>query len=217
MRKRINQLKTQINENAEPFFFIVTMFSLELAVKHQLDFDVRIWTSTNLIKALLMMNTNVSTIDFVNFKYVHKHKIFTMFMIKHVNLKLIDDFIEHALTRMIIIKVRLKNHVNEMLCFVTSLNKFDLILKMSWMKEHDVSINKNNKFLTFRSNICLHRCLFSNRSSKMLNKIRSRSRSKFKSHERTFFDYEKNNECVVVSTKIFLMMIERKNHDVVIL
>ena len=131
MRKRINQLKTQVNENAEPFLFIVTMFSLELAVEHQLDFDARIWTSTNLIKALLMMNTDVSATDFVSFKYVHKHKIFTMLMIKHVNLKLIDDFIEHALTRMIMIKVRLEDHVNEMLCLVTSLGKFDLILEMS--------------------------------------------------------------------------------------
>ena len=85
------------------------------------------------------------------------------------------------------------------------------------MKKHGVSINENNRFLTFRSDICLHRCLFSNRSSKVFNRTRSRSRSKFKSYERTSFDCEKDNECAVVSAEVFLIMIERKNHDVVIL
>lgn len=67
----------------------------------------------------------------MNFKYVQKHRILIMSMIKRINLRLIDDFIKNELTKLIIIKIPLKNHVKKMLCLMTSLNKFDLILKIS--------------------------------------------------------------------------------------
>lgn len=76
------------------------------------------------------MNIDVSTNNFVNFKYIQKHRIFTMFIIKRVNLRLINDSIEYVLTKMIMIKIRFENHINKMLYLITSLNKFDLILKM---------------------------------------------------------------------------------------
>ena len=42
MRKRIIQLKTQIDVNVKSFFFIVILFFFELTMNYQLDFDVQI-------------------------------------------------------------------------------------------------------------------------------------------------------------------------------
>lgn len=80
-----------------------------------------------------------------------------------------------------------------------------------------MNINENIRFLKFELNICLHRCLFNNRSFKMFNKTRSNNRFKSKLFNRTFSKHEKNDSCAIVSTKIFLMIIEKKNYEMMIL
>ena len=74
-----------------------------------------------------MIDTETFAKGFVYDKYIKKYKIFTLLITKKINLKLINNFIEHALTRIIIIKIRLRNYVKKILCLITSLNKFDLI------------------------------------------------------------------------------------------
>ena len=97
MRQRIEQLKTQNIINVESFFFDVIISSIKLIMNYQFDFNAQIWTSKNLIKTLLMMNTKIFAINFVNSKYVKKHKISTLFMTKKINFKLTNDFSKHFL------------------------------------------------------------------------------------------------------------------------
>ena len=130
MRKRINQLKTSTKINVNSFFFIVILFSFELTMNYQFDFDVQIWTFKNLAKTTIIINIETFVKKFINDKYVKKYQISTLSITKKINFKLIDNFIEHALTKITIIKIRLRNHVNEILCLITSLKKFDLILDM---------------------------------------------------------------------------------------
>ena len=77
-----------------------------------------------------MLNIKTLIAKFVNANYIKKHRIFILFITKKINFKLINNFIEHALTKIIIIKVRLSNYVNEILCLIALLKKFDVILNM---------------------------------------------------------------------------------------
>ena len=77
-----------------------------------------------------MLNIEASIARFVNTNYIKKYRIFILFITKKINLKLIDDFIEYTLTKIIIIKIRLNDYVNKTLCLIVSLKKFDVILNM---------------------------------------------------------------------------------------
>ena len=131
MRKRINQLKTQIRVSVESFFFIVILFFFSFTIDHQLDFDAHIETSNELIKNDFMIDTKVFAKKFVKNKFVKRYRISTLLMSKKINFKLIDEFTKHALIKMTIIKIRLRNHMRKVFCLMTSLNKFDVILSMS--------------------------------------------------------------------------------------
>ena len=135
-----------------------------------------------------------------------------------MNFKLIDNFIEHALTRIARMKMRLKNHVNEVLCLMISLKKFDLIFDMFWIKEYDVNIEKNNRALIFKSKHCLHHCLSNQQSSKILNKTSLNKRFKLKFFKKLFSHRKKIDvNCDAIFAKIFMMITARNDHEVVVL
>lgn len=46
---------------------------------------------------------------------------------------------------------RLKHHYDKLWCFVSSIGKFDLILRMLWLEQHDFIISFHTKMLRFDS------------------------------------------------------------------
>ena len=139
-------------------------------------------------------------------------------MTKKINFKLIDNFIEHALTKIIIIKIRLRNYVKKNLCLITSLNKFDLIFDMFWMKKHNVNIEKNNCSLLFKSKHCLHYYILNQQSLKVFNKTLSKNCFKLKLLKK-LFSYRKkiNVNYNVVSIEIFIIITTKNDYKIIVL
>ena len=218
MRKRINQLKTQVDVSVESFLFTIIVFSFELKLNHQLNFDVQIWTFEKLIKTILMIDTRIFVKEFVNAAYIKRYQILTLSITKKINLKLANNLTKHALTRMIWIKMNLKDHVNEILCLITSLSKFDIIFDMLWVKKHEMNIEEDNKSLLFKTKRCLHQCISSTQFLRVFNKtsLEKRKRSKF-SKETSLNHKKKKTNCDAISVEVFMIMISRKNHEVVVL
>ena len=182
-----------------------------------MNFDAKIKTLKNLFEAKLIIDIKTSIKNFVNVKYVKKHKIFIFLIAKKVNLRLTNNFIEHALTRITIIKIHLKNYINEILCLITFLNKFDVILKILWIKKHKVVINDNNRFLIFCFEMCIHNCLINKRLIKILNKTFSKKRFKSKFFKQFSPYCENNSEYKTIFTKIFVIIIEKENHKIIVI
>ena len=60
---------------------------------------------------------------------------------------------------MTLVKFQLSDHISEFWCFIIFLEKFDIILNMSWMKQHDLRIFFNKRFIIFDSNHCKKHCI----------------------------------------------------------
>ena len=218
MRKRINQLKTQVTVSVDSFFFNVILFFLSLAINHQLDFDAHVWTSNDLIKRNLMIDTKTFAKKFVKDKFVKRYRIFILFMSKKINFKLIDEFTKHALIKMTIIKIRLKNHVKKMFCLITSLNKFDVIFDMFWIEKHDVNIQDHDRSFIFQFEKCMQQCISNKQLFKIFNRTSSNDRSRFKSLKKLSSHRKKTNvNCAVVSIEVFMIMTTKKDHEIVVL
>ena len=123
-------------------FFLIIFSFFELTINHQFNFDVQIFIFEKLTKIIFIIDIKTFVKKFVNVNFVKKYRISTIIITKKVNLKLVDDFTKHALTQITSIKIQLKNHVDEILYLITSLNKFDIIFKMFWMKKHKINIKK---------------------------------------------------------------------------
>ena len=171
-----------------------------------------------LIKAILIIDTKIFAKEFVYNKYIKKYKIFTLLITKKINFKLINNFIEHALTKIIIIKIRLKNYVKKISCLITSLNKFDLILDMFWVKKHNVNIEKNNCSLLFKLKHCLYYCISNQQSLKVFNKTLLKNRFKFKLFKK-LSSYRKKIDvnCNVVSIEVFIIITTRNDYEIIVL
>ena len=171
-----------------------------------------------LIKTIFIIDTKVFAKEFVCDKYIKKYKIFTLFITKKINFKLINNFIEHTLTRIIIIKIYLKNYVKKVLCLIILLNKFDLIFDIFWIKKHNVNIKKNNCSLLFKSKHCLYYCISNQQSLKVFNKTLLKSRFKFKLFKKLFFYRKKIDvNCDVVLIEVFIIIITKNNYKIIVL
>ena len=218
MRQRIEQLEAQSIASAEPSLSDVTISSIKLVMGHQLDFDAQIWTPGGLAKALLMVDTGASAIGFVNSKYVRRHKIPTLLMTRKVNLKLADDSSEHSLTQMAMIKVRMGCHVEELLCLVAPLGRFDVILGMPWVEDHGVSIDGEDRSLLFKSEKCQHQCLPDKKPHRLNSKTPPEGRRRSKSpEERLPSRVSTKGDCDAISAEAFLIMAMRDDHEVVVM
>ena len=113
-------------------------------------------------KVSLIIDTRTSIHDFVKFNFVKYYKLSTITLINSIQLKLIDNDTTHQFTHMTQIKIQLNEHLEKFWCFITSINRFEIILDMSWLKNHDVHIKCENRSLFFEFEYCLNNCLINN-------------------------------------------------------
>ena len=109
-----------------------------------------------------MIDTKVFVIEFVSFNFVKHHKLLIITLSKSMKLRLANNETTYQITRMTQIKIQSKNHFEKLWCMIAFINKFDVILNMSWLKQHDVHIRCKNRFLLFDSKYCLINCLINN-------------------------------------------------------
>ena len=162
MRKKIKKLKHFIDSHLATVklsSISLDVYISEIRNERQLNFDAKIETIKSFKKAYLLTNTDVFASDFVNANFVKQHKLSIMSLKNFIKLRLTNNKLASNITRMTLIKFQLTKHVIELWCLVTLLSKFDLILNMSWLKQHDFHVSFKKRFLTFNSNHCLKHCI----------------------------------------------------------
>ena len=127
--------------------------------ERQLDFDAKVHIIMKIKKIFLLIDTRTSTSEFVNINFVKYHKLIKIALIKFIKLRLIDNKIAFSITHMTLMKFQLNNHMSELWCLIISLEKFDIILGMPWMKQHDSRIFFNKRFIIFDSKHCKKHCI----------------------------------------------------------
>ena len=131
----------------------------------QLDFIIKIHTFKKSRKISLMIDTKTSIHDFVKFNFVKYYKFSTIILINSIQFKLIDNDIIHQFTHMTQVKIQLNEYFEKFWCFIASINRFEVILDMSWLENHDVHIKCENRSLFFEFEYYLNNYLINNRFS----------------------------------------------------
>ena len=131
----------------------------------QFDFIIKVHTFKKSRKVSLMTDTKASIHDFVKFNFVKYYKFSTIVLTNSIQFKLIDNDTTHQFTHMTQVKIQLNEHFEKFWCFIASINRFEIILNMSWLENHDVHIKCENRSLFFEFEYCLNNCLINNRFS----------------------------------------------------
>ena len=64
-------------------------------------------------------------------------------------------------THLVKVPLRIGNHLDELPAFITTLGHYKLVLRISWMRHHDVSIDFAANSLNFKLDFCNKSCLTS--------------------------------------------------------
>ena len=116
MRKRIKQFEHIIDSHFNTIklsSFILDALNLKASNERQLDFQEKIKTFTNSRKASIIIDIETSTLEFVNVNFVKQHKLNIMILIKFIKFQLTNNKLILNIIRIIQIKFRLSEHVNE--------------------------------------------------------------------------------------------------------
>ena len=127
----------------------------------QLNFTSFIYIFRIKIKIVLMIDMKASKRAFVNRKYVKFYKFFIVRLQKFIKLKLTDDKLILNIIYMIQITFSLNDYIDTCWCLITNLNKYDIILNMSWLQKYDFQTSFVFRSLTFNFDYCMINCLFS--------------------------------------------------------
>ncbi len=119
-----------------------------------------------------------SAAGFVSSTFVEKHRLSVVKLTQPCKPKLVDDSLAAMITHYAQVYFRLGHHYDETWCFVTSLGKFDLILGMPWLEQHDPKLSFRRRRLTFDSEFCTSRCLLHKKSCTVNSRSSGKNRVK---------------------------------------
>ena len=80
-------------------------------------------------------------------------------------LKLADNNLEPMVIHCAQLHFRLGDHYDGLWCFVITLGKFDLILEMLWLKQHDLKVSFCTRTLAIDFNYYTTHCLSQSKAS----------------------------------------------------
>ena len=112
MREKIKQLKQVV----ESYLAIVKLLFCRLDAidistnDRQLIFDIKIYIKKSFQKTIVLIDTRVLTLSFVNVNFVKLHKILTITLAKPIKLRLVDDNLISNIIYITQINFLLKNH-----------------------------------------------------------------------------------------------------------
>ena len=165
--------------------FALNIYTSHISNEKQLNFIDKIQIVKNAHKTRIMIDIEIFVSSFVNEKFVRLFKLFTITFVKFIKLRLTNNELINNITHMTQVKFSMTEHVIEFWCLIISLNQFDLILEMLWLKQHDVAINFKVRSLTFENDYCLKHCIhnyqltimYSNESKNSKNKKKKKTRN----------------------------------------
>ena len=175
----------------------------------QLDFEGRIQASHGEEGASIMTDTGSSASSFVNTKTVKRLKLSTVALAKPIKLRLANDKLAPNITHMAQVKFSLGRHVTEAWSLITDLGRFDLVLGMPWMEQHDVQIGAKARSITFGGDYCMEHCIHDYRPTTVYsvgNKPNVR-------HQRRRTEYEE--DIAAMSATAFMKMATQEKNQVI--
>lgn len=116
------------------------------------------------IKTFTMIDSGATSPDstcFIDSTFCKKYKLLSTPLLKPKTLELVDGNISSgsSVTDSISVTLCIGQHIEEILCYVTSIAKFDLILGKAWLHKHHPLINWKEDYITFKSSCCHDICL----------------------------------------------------------
>ena len=125
----------------------------------QLNFKAKVHLRTTTIKIMILIDTNAFERSFVNVNFVKQHKLFTIELRKSIKLRLTNNKSIFNITHMTQVRFSLDTHIDEIWYLVTKLERYSLILDMSWLEEHVISIKLEIRAIEFFNFDCIVNCL----------------------------------------------------------
>ena len=163
MRKKIRELKKIIEQNISRFVTIKLISFLLNNIfivfnERQMNWIVKIIVKHVTIKTLTLINFDVSIRVHINRKYVKQHKLFIVEFTKFIKLKLINEFFVKNITHATKIDLMIDDYYKQLWIFVIDCENFDIILKQSWLLNHNSHIDWKNRIMTFNFKHCCVNC-----------------------------------------------------------
>ena len=172
----------------------------------QLDFQADVWTGKKRIKAYTMTDSGATASSFISSAFVKQHKLPLIALTKPCRLRLADGEAAPDITHMVQLDFRLGDHVEQLLGLVTNLGKFDVILGMPWLEQHDPDIGWAERVMTMNSNFCMSKCLLHSRPVTAVSCSRPKEQKPIQQREQNIAE---------ISAYAFIKMAEREENDVI--
>ncbi|KAI1667230.1 gag-polyprotein aspartyl protease [Pyrenophora tritici-repentis] len=134
--------------------------SPKVDISHQLEFRCGLRSPTgSWRKDATLVDTGASAC-FVNTRWINQHRYITYPVTRPIRLALADGEEVAKLTHAADILVRHGNHVSTVLCYVTNLGKYNVILGMNWLDQHQPVLGfRSSRSMTFDHKDCKVNCL----------------------------------------------------------
>lgn len=134
--------------------------SPSLDMTRQLIFKAQVMTPRGWQNRRTLVDTGASAC-FASRRWVEQHGFTTMRTTRPIRLTLADGTEAGRLLDTVELSIRHGTHTQQVLCFITNIGKFDLILGMNWADHHGIGIHCGTleRSLKFDSDYCRLNCL----------------------------------------------------------
>lgn len=184
----------------------------EASLQHgrQLDFRGYALTKDGAIKAECLSDTGASALSFVDTSFVRKNKLPRVALSKPCKLRLADDKLAPNITHMALVKLALGDHVEDLWCLITKLGRFDIVLGMPWLEQHDPHISFKNRTITLNSDHCMSHCLLHSRPVTIHS-------DRHAQNNQSKISISTNKDIAEISAYAFMKMAEKPENQVIAL
>ena len=165
MRNRIRELEESEHKD-DASLACVTLSACavdtEASLQHgrQLDLRSQALLEKGEADITTLADTGASAYSFVDESFSKRTHLPRVPLSRPCRLRLADDKFAPNITHMARMTHALGgDHIEEMWCLITDLGKYDLILGMPWLEEHDPLPSFASRTLTFNSDYCMTHCL----------------------------------------------------------
>ena len=222
MRKRITELEEfEVDADGGVSLSCLSLSACAVATEaslqkgRQLDFPSKAYTEQGITNMTCLTDTGASALSFIDDKFASRYKLTRMALSKPCRLRLADDKFAPNVTHMALLKHGFGDYIDEMWCLITQLGRFDLVLGMPWLEQHNPSLALGNRTMTFNSDYCMAHCLS---HSKPVT-VRSLTPPQLKQQNQQNLDPPcatvTNTDIAEVSAYAFVRMAEKEENEVV--
>ncbi len=204
MRTRIKELEDL--QDADLGTVSLSSCDAELQEGRQLDFEANTLNGQGTGRTQCLTDTGASAKSFIDQKFAKYHKLPLIALAKPLRLRLANGTMGGNITHVARTILAFGDHIEELLCLVTPLAKFDIILGMPWLELHDPQMSFKQRTCTFNSDHCMTNCLKHRKHSVVYSRGAKAPPMPSNSSHRDIAE---------ISAYAFLKMAERKENQVV--